>query len=174
MSENMVNVEVRESTISGKGVFATVLIANSEIILKIDDSRVVTAEDPVNPDLGEDPEHCDYLPDGSTILMQAPERYINHSCSPNVYVFSVNSERFLLPIRAIAKDEEIVYDYSINAIGGDVWKCDCGSDNCRGEHKCDFFYLPRETQIAYLPYIDPWFFESHKDRFSLLLNSSGS
>ncbi len=95
----MIKVEVRESTISGKGVFATAFISKSDIILKIDDSRIVTAENPVDPNLGEDPDHCDYLSDGTTVLMQAPERYINHSCSPNVYVFSVGSDRFVLPIR---------------------------------------------------------------------------
>jgi len=170
----MIKVEVRESNISGKGVFARGPISISDVILRMDDSRVVTPENPINPDLGEESKHCDYLPDGTTVLMPPPECYINHSCSPNVYVFSVGSDRYVLPVRDIEKDEEITYDYSINALDGDVWACTCGSSNCRGEHKCDFFHLPREIQIAYLPYIDPSFLEYHKERFSLLLNSKGS
>lgn len=166
----MRKVDVRESTIAGKGVFAAVPISRSEVILKLDDSRLVTAENPVDPKLGENTDHCDYLPDGSTVLMQSPERYINHSCSPNVYVFSINRERFLLPIRDISVDEELVFDYSLNAIGGDVWTCDCGLPSCRREHKCDYFHLPLENQIAYLPYVDPWFIEHHRDKFSSLLN----
>lgn len=168
----MSKVEVRESTIAGKGVFATAFISKSEVILKIDDSRMVTAENPINPDLGEDADHCDYLVDGTTVLMQRPECYINHSCSPNVYVLSVGPDRYVLPIRDIEKGEEINYDYSINAIDGDVWACTCGASNCRGKHKCDYFYLPREAQIAYLPYVDPAFFEYHKERFFTLLEQS--
>ena len=162
-------VEVRESGIHGKGVFAREPIARCEVILAIDDSRSVGEEHPVQKDLGENPDHCDYLPDGTTVLMQEPERYINHSCDPNVFVYSVGECRFLLAMRELAADEELVYDYSVNAVDGDVWGCSCGASNCRGRHKCDFFALPTQRQLEYLPYLDPWFASVHRSKILDLL-----
>ena len=71
----MSRVEVRDSTIKGRGVFTTQPIAKGEVILAIDDSVVVCPEDPVLGKLiGSEPDPCDYLPDGTVILMQEPER----------------------------------------------------------------------------------------------------
>jgi len=163
------NVEVRQSGIHGKGVFATEPLARGSVVLRIDDSRVVDDTHPLREGLGENPDHCDYLPDGTTVLMQAPERYINHSCDPNALVCSVDRARFVLAARKISAGEEIVYDYAVNAADGDVWTCRCGAANCRGRHKCDFFALSDATQLRRLPLLDPWFAEVHKDRILDLL-----
>ena len=45
--------------------------AEGEIILPIDDSRVVDDDHPLRPDLGEQSYHCDYLAGGKTVLMQS-------------------------------------------------------------------------------------------------------
>lgn len=143
------------------------------MILRVDDSRVVDADHPLRPELGEDGAHRDFLPDGTVVLMRAPERYINHSCEPNCFYYSVERQRFVLAKRDIAAGEEILADYSLNAIDGDVWKCRCGSQNCRGVHKCDFFALPRAIQLEYLPYLDPWFAKVQEVRIERLLTSAG-
>ncbi|MGD2175422.1 MAG: SET domain-containing protein [Candidatus Brocadiaceae bacterium] len=113
-------VETRPSGIHGTGVFATEAIRRGEVVLHIDDSRIVDGDHPVREDLGESPDHCDWLPDGTTVLMQPPECYINHSCGPNVFVYSVGRTRFVLASRRICTGEEIVYDYAVNAINGDT------------------------------------------------------
>ena len=170
----MTLIEVRESTIHGQGAFATRAIAVGEIVHAIDDSRVVDREQPIREDLGEDPEHRDYLPDGTTVLMRKPAGYVNHSCAPNVYVYSVRRRRFILAMRDIATDEELLFDYSINAIDGDVWVCQCKEPICRGRHRCDFFALPSRRQLEYLPFLDPWFAEVHAERvLGLLAPASG-
>ena len=70
----MKKVEVRDSKIKGKGVFATRLIAKGEVILAIDDSVVISPDDPVLSKLiGSEPDPCDYLPDGTVILMSKAE-----------------------------------------------------------------------------------------------------
>lgn len=165
----MAKVEVRRSGIQGQGVFSLRPIARGEVIHKIDDSRVVDDEHPVRRDLGENPEHCDWLPDGTTVLMQRPAGTINHSCDPNVFVYSVDQQRFILAMCDIAAGEELLFDYSINGVDGDVWECRCGAPNCRHRHKCDFFSLPTSRQLEYLPFLDPWFAEVHRDRILELL-----
>ena len=164
------NVRISESEIHGTGVFARKHLICGEVILIFDDSRLVDDDHPLAD--SESSEHCDYLPNGAVVLMQEPERHINHSCSPNVYVYSTDHERYLLAMTEIDEGEELTYDYSINAVEGDIWECQCGSANCRGEHKCDFFYLPLERQTQYLPFLDPWFAQVHEDRIKTILQSA--
>lgn len=162
-------VKTKRSPIHGNGVFAIETIRRGEVILTLDDSRVVDDDHPIRIDLGENEDHCDYLPDGTTVLMAEPERNINQSCTPNVYVYSVDRLRFVLALRDVDVDEEITFDYVLNAVDGDVWECACGAENCRGLHKCGFFALPESRQLQYLPFLDPWFVEVHRTRVRDLL-----
>ena len=162
-------VAVLASLIQGHGVFATHVLPCGTVVLRLDDSRVVDANHPLRPDAGELERHRDFLPDGTAVLMQSPERYINHSCDPNCFVYSANHERFVLAKRDLAAGEEILIDYAFNAVDGDEWECRCGAPNCRGLHKCDFFCLPLEIQRENLPWLDPWFAAVHAARIQRLL-----
>ena len=84
----MKNVVVKKSRIIGKGVFSSKNFREGEVILEIDDSHVVT--DPSKLTKEQHEFELDYLADGKIVVMQAPERYINHSCDPNSYVKTVN------------------------------------------------------------------------------------
>lgn len=148
-------VEVRSSAIDGLGVFATRPFPKSAIVLTIDDSRVVNSLHPLGP--GEDARHCDYLEAGLVVLMQPPERHINHSCDPNTYVKTLDGSRVVIALRDIQANEEITYDYSINGGGDTIWTCDCGAARCRRQIHSDFFHLPVELQREYLPLLDDWF-----------------
>jgi hypothetical protein len=101
------SVTVGASRINGTGVFAASRFASGDVVLAIDDSHAVDAGHPVPP--GEE-HHCDCLEHGRTVWMQPPERYINHSCDPNVYVRTVDSVRQVVAIREIDTEEEIAYD----------------------------------------------------------------
>ncbi len=170
----MKKVEARDSKINGRGLFAARPMAQGEVILAIDDSVVISADDPVLSKLiGSEPDPCDYLPDGTVILMQEPERYINHSCDPNVHVYSVDKERLVLAMRGITEGEELVFDYAIGEVGGDWLDCLCGSRNCRGRHRSDFFALPVAKQLEYLPYLGLPFVQVHRDRILALLKAEG-
>ena len=152
----MINaVVIDKSSIEGCGVFAIRPFGKSESVLTIDDSRVVNDHAPLQA--GEEERHCDYLEAGRVVLMQPPERYINHSCNPNTYVKTVNGKRLVIARRVIAAGEEITYDYSINSSGDTVWFCRCGAARCRREIHSDFFHLPIEFQREYLPLLDDWF-----------------
>lgn len=135
----MGKIEVKESSIKGKGVIATGLIAAGEVIIHVDDSVVIDPDDPVLGKLiGSEPDACDYLPDGTIVLAQSPERYINHGCDPNVYTYPLGKDRFILAWRDIAAGEELLYDYAVNQVGGDWLDCRCGSANCRGRCRAPF------------------------------------
>jgi SET domain-containing protein len=147
-------VVVRQSGIDGRGVFAARHYSSGDVVLTIDDSYVVDNEHPVPR--GEE-RHCDYLECGKTVWMQVPERHINHSCDPNVFVRTIDGIRHVLALRDIRTGEEITYDYCVNGYGDVVWHCSCGADRCRGTIHSDFFHLPLDLQWQYLPLLDEWF-----------------
>jgi hypothetical protein len=147
-------VVVRHSGINGLGVFAAGCFSPGDVVLTIDDSYIVDDEHPVSR--GEE-RHCDYLEGGKTVWMQVPERHINHSCDPNVFVRTIDGIRHVLALRDIKAGAEITYDYCINGYGDVVWHCNCGAACCRGTIHSDFFHLPLELQWQYLPLLDEWF-----------------
>ncbi len=157
-------VELRNSPIHGHGVFACKPFAAGERILVIDDSRVVDDAHPLDAEAGELDHHCDYLADGRVVLMQEPERHINSSCDPNAYVATVEDARVVIARRALRPGEEITYDYIIDCHGGDVWTCHCGAARCRGTIVSSVFELPDDLLREYLPLLNPWFVEEHRER----------
>ncbi|MFA4872579.1 MAG: SET domain-containing protein-lysine N-methyltransferase [Patescibacteria group bacterium] len=166
----MSKVYVADSKIQGKGVFTKQTIAKGEIVLAIDDSRIVTDDNPLRTDKGETDTHCDWFPDSTVIYMQEPERHINHSCDPNTFVKTIHGIRYVFALRPIAKDEEVTGDYCINGIGDVVWQCNCGAKRCRKTIHSDFFHLPKELQIEYLPLLDNHYVKYYKDKIRQLVD----
>ncbi len=155
----MNNVIVKSSSIQGKGVYAIADIKKDEMVLEIDDSHVVT--DPSKLTKEQNEYDCDYLEDGKVILMQSPEKFINHSCDPSTYVKTINGVRKVLAMSDIKTGDEITYDYSINGDNDGTFKCHCMSKNCRGMYQGNFFKLPLDIQKKYLPYLDDWFVKQY-------------
>lgn len=166
-------VALKESPINGVGVFAVGDFKVGYPILKIDDSRVVTIEQPLRESAGEYSHHCDYLAGGKVVLMQIPERHINHSCSPNSFVKTIHQFRYVFALSNISAGDEITYDYCINGFGDVRWQCNCGSTRCRKEIHADFFHLSYALQLEYLPLLDNWYLEEYKAQVEQLLNSAG-
>jgi SET domain-containing protein len=164
----MPDVIVAESQINGLGVFATRDFTQNEIILAIDDTRVVDDEHPLRPEFGEYGYHCDYLANNRTVLMRSPERHINSCCDPNTFVKTIDGIRHVVARRPIRSGEEITYDYIIDCHGGIVWQCSCGSGRCRGTIVSSFFELPVELQLEYLPLLNPWFVDEHRSKVDAL------
>jgi len=164
----MVDVDIAASKIHGAGVFATRDFAEGEIILPIDDSRIVDEERPLRPELGEYSYHCDYLAGGKTVLMRSPERHINSCCDPNTYVKTFDGARYVVARRPVKAGEELTYDYIIDCHGGVVWQCNCSSPRCRQTIVSSFFELPLELQSEYLPLLNEWFVEEHRDKVEAL------
>ncbi|HEX8738153.1 MAG TPA: SET domain-containing protein-lysine N-methyltransferase [Pyrinomonadaceae bacterium] len=160
----MSDVIVAKSKIHGFGVFAARDFDEGEIVLPIDDSRVVDAEHPLNAEAGEYDYHCDYLAGGKVVLMKSPERHINSNCNPNAFVKTIDKIRYVVARRQIKAGEEITCDYIIDCHGGIVWQCNCESERCRKTIVSSFFELPPELQLEYLPLLNPWFIEEHREK----------
>jgi uncharacterized protein len=146
----MSRVCTAESPIHGTGVFSASPFSPGEVVLKIDDSRVVTDTAPLNRATGEFEHHCDYLAGGKVVLMQPAERFINHRCDPNTFIRTIAGDRYVVALREIRPGEEITYDYCLNSEGDTAWNCSCGSSQCRRRHLSGFFHLPVDIQVRYL------------------------
>jgi hypothetical protein len=164
----MGHLRTGESAIHGAGVFAATPYSPGEIVLIIDDARAVTDSHPLNPANGEFDHHCDYLASGKVVLMQPPERFINHCCDPNTYIRTIAGDRFVIALRNIPIGEEITYDYCINGDGDTEWSCTCESAVCRRRLLSGFFYLPDQIQARYLALLDEWFVAEHRDEVETL------
>ncbi len=108
-------------------------------------------------------EHCT-LVDGRFHLVDSPERFLNHSCRPNVFERFDEDGACLVALEEIATGEELTTDYLINNEGGESWSCSCGADRCRGETGVSLFTLPVAFRREYAPLLAPWFVRRNRER----------
>ena len=105
----MHEVEVRESQIQGRGVFAASDIPAGAVIREYNLVREITASSPIDPDQGECVEHCTY-PGDRIFLVGPPDRYFNPSCDPNAYKRFRGAAIEILARRAIPGGSEVTHD----------------------------------------------------------------
>ena len=119
-------MEVRASRIHGRGVFALRAFRAGDIVLRWDVSHILSREDVTS--LAER-ERVYTHPFGAdkAILVQPPERYVNHSCDSNTVVRDFSD----IAVRYIAAGEEVTSDYSSDGSGAS-FTCTCGAESCRG------------------------------------------
>lgn len=118
------DIIVKHSTIHGKGVFAKRDFKVGEIVMHWDKSNILTTEEFNN--LTDNEKRYVSLVDGIYIQMQAPEKYVNHSCDSNT-----TAKNFCdIASREIKKGEEITANYINNSSSSLKYKCNCGSKKC--------------------------------------------
>lgn len=161
-------VGVAQSPIDGTGVFVTEPVHRGDTVLVLDTSRVVDEEHPLGPEEDEQEDHLAYLAGGRVVLLPEPERHLNHICDPNAYLHTVDEEVRVVARRLIRAGEEVTIDYLINTHGGSGWRCRCGADRCRGQLETSFFELPASFQREYLPLLEAWFIEEHREEIERL------
>lgn len=118
----MKNVIVRKSKIDGKGVFAQRDFKKGEVVLKWNPKPLTKEE-------------FEKLPSKKLVyvlrvrrryfIMQTPEKYVNYSCQPNMFVKNLCE----FAKKNIKKGEELTSDYGNEEL--DNFKCRCGSSKCR-------------------------------------------
>jgi len=150
-------IEVHDSKIEGKGVFASHNISKGELISVFRGEKISIPQLKTRYKSGkeriDDPFQISY---DMYILLKKPYIYFNHSCSPNAGIRKIKN---LVAIRNIKKGEEITYDYSTTEWTDDkAWgidwfhkwkiKCKCSSKNCRKTIRI-FPALPKKIQTKY-------------------------
>ena len=119
-------VSIRTSTIHGRGVFACRDFKKGEPIHVWDTTHVVSLQEYERLPKTEQA-YVDRREDGSLIMMQPPEKYVNHSCEPNTSAIEGRD----VALRDIKKGEELTTDYASHAPPGWSMRCCCGSKRCR-------------------------------------------
>ena len=118
------DIEIRQSTISGRGVFARRQFRKGETVLTWDVSRKIR-RDSIDSLSSEEHHFLNPFDDAFFVLLGEPERYVNHPCAKNTRV-----EQFTdIAMRDILPGGEITSDYRS---GGAVvdFVCRCGAPNC--------------------------------------------
>lgn len=119
------DVIVKKSLISGKGVFAAKDFEKGETVLVWHPERILT-EQQVKRLSKRDQERTTHV-GNEYYLMNSPERYVNHSCNPN----TCPKDGKDLALRSIKKGEEITSNYALSSIEGWSMECNCGGEDCR-------------------------------------------
>ena len=119
-------VEIRESGIQGKGLYALREFKIGEVVLQWDLSHTIPTHE-VAALADEERRYTHPLDDGRTLIVQAPERFVNHSCDNNTEVRNFCD----VAIKLIRVGDEITSDYGSDGAAVS-FECCCGSANCRG------------------------------------------
>ena len=137
-------IEVRDSAVHGRGVFAVAAIAKGARIIEYLGDRVShkTADDRYEDHDENDNHTFLFIVDRNTVIDAAVNgsdaRFINHHCDGNCTSVIANRRVFIDATRDIAPGQELGYDYEIGREKDDppnvdeIYACRCGSPKCRG------------------------------------------
>jgi uncharacterized protein len=132
-------VEVRHSSVHGRGVYATKPIRKGARIIEYTGKRMAWADVPNDDD---DPHTFIFGLDNGQVINAEIDgneaRWINHSCDPNCEAVGEDDRMFIYALRNIQTGEELSYDYAlqldepITTKLENEHKCYCGTSRCRG------------------------------------------
>ena len=137
-------IEVRNSPVHGRGVFAVQPIKKGTRILEYLGDRVShEAADKRYEDHDENDNHTFlFIVDKKTVIDAGvggnDARFINHQCEGNCESVIENRRVFIDAVRDIEPGQELGYDYEIGREKDDppnvdeIYACRCGSPKCRG------------------------------------------
>jgi len=132
-------IEVRESSVHGRGVYATQVISEGTRIIEYTGQRVSWE---AAPDDENDPHTFNFGLENGEVINPEIEgndaRWINHCCDPNCEAIEEDNRIFIYAMRDIEAGEELFYDYAMEIdepITEELkrkFACHCGASNCRG------------------------------------------
>ena len=137
-------IEVRNSPIHGRGVFAAKRIPKGTRVIEYLGDRITHKQaDDRYEDHDENDNHTFlFIVDKRTVIDAGvggnDARFINHSCDGNCTSVIEQRRVFIESTRDIAKGEELGYDYEIGREKDDpdnvdeIFACRCGTAKCRG------------------------------------------
>ena len=136
--------EIRQSTIQGRGAFATRRIPKGMRLAEYTGERITQAEGDRRYDDESMRRHHTFLFAISqrTVIDAAvggnDARFINHSCEPNCNAVVEGGRVFVEAIATIPAGAELFYDYMYEAPADftvddlALYPCHCGTPSCRG------------------------------------------
>ena len=124
-------IEVRDSAIHGRGVFAAESIPANRKVIEYTGERI-SAKQAEKRGHG----HCTYyfsldrywVLDGA--VGGSGAEYINHSCAPNLVTRIMKGHILYMSLRRIRAGEELTVDYHFSRHEERV-ECHCKAENCR-------------------------------------------
>lgn len=141
--------KVVDSGIHGRGVVATEPIAAGQRLIEYVGERITpAAADRRYPFDESKPQHTFLFSVNSRTIIDAARggnasRFINHKCDPNCEAVIEKGRVFIEAMRDIEPGEELGYDYWFvldephNRENRALYRCLCGSKNCRGTMLAD-------------------------------------
>ncbi len=136
-------IKVRESSIHGRGVFATRKIPEGTRIIEYTGARISSKQADKRAGLDPDnPHHTFFFSLESGKIIDGGDggsdaRWINHSCEPNCEAQEEKGRVFIHALHDIKRGQELSYDYGL-VIDDKITKslkkdyeCRCGADTCR-------------------------------------------
>jgi len=136
-------IQVRQSGVHGKGVYAIQPIAEGQVVIEykgeIIDWPEALRRHPHDPT---DPHHTFYFHVDEDHVIDAKyggndARWINHACEPNCEADETDGRVFIKALRNIEPGEELFYDYGLvideryTPKLKKQYECRCGSPRCR-------------------------------------------
>ena len=118
-------IEVRNSKIHGKGVFAARRIRKGELAVSWAHTKEISTAEFENLPI-EDQNYIERR-EGRIFLVGEPERYVNHSCSANTEPGRGGD----VAARDIEAGEEVTADYGKFFIPAGSFNCKCEDPSCR-------------------------------------------
>jgi SET domain-containing protein len=152
-------IEVRNSPIHGRGVYAKTRIVKGGRIIEYLGDRVSHAEADRRYELKADDDGHTFLfiVDNRTVIDAGvggnEARFINHGCNPNCETVTEDRRIFIEATRTIQPGEELCYDYQLVWESTDdpadlkLYDCRCGAKNCRGT-MLDPVPLDKQKKVA--------------------------
>lgn len=143
-SLNARRIQVRNSGVHGKGVFALRDIAAGELLIEyVGEIITWTQAQQRHPHDPRDPTHTFYFHVSHDRVIDArfggnSSRWINHACNPNCEADEQQGRVFIKAARRIRVGEELTYDYGLmlderyTAKLRAQYPCCCGAADCRG------------------------------------------
>ena len=137
-------IEVRASSLHGRGVFARRRIRKGTRIIEYLGDRVSHPEADLRYDskTSEDAHTFLFIVDRGIVIDGGSNgndaRFINHGCDPNCESTIEDRRVFIEAVRTIESGEELTYDYQIGRDKTDppnvdqIFACHCGAASCRG------------------------------------------
>ncbi|CAG4884834.1 putative Histone-lysine N-methyltransferase [Georgfuchsia toluolica] len=142
-SKTSSKIEVRQSGIHGKGVYATRRIRKDSAIIEYTGERV--SEDEANERYQDNPSTYLFMVDDDTFIDGLSggneARFINHSCEPNCVAYLEDDRVVIHALKNIQPGVELTYDYQLTdeGEGSDAtptdYTCRCGARRCTGTMK---------------------------------------